>query len=180
LIAILGNITGHHGALRGAAPVPSGGGHQPPDTPADKARRRHVPGGGHAYDARHVHPPGPCPVGVRRRRVQPGEVRRRRVQGVQGPRRLRPLQLGPARLHRPELRSPGGQAGRQHDPAALRVRGVAGVRPRALHRADAAPAARRSGQAAQAMNTRSVLPLSNLSPIPEDSVYSFQSYDYKT
>lgn len=140
-------MAGDHGAARGAAPVPAGGDDEPPHVQGDRARRRQVPGGRDAVAARAVHPPRRRRVGARRRRVRPGEVRGGRGQGVQGPRRRRvlPVQLGPAHLHRPELRAAGGQGGARHDPAALRVRAVAGVRARALHRADAAPAARRSG-----------------------------------
>jgi hypothetical protein len=133
---------GDDGSVRGASSVHAADGAPAPDVQADGARRRQVPGRRDADAAAAVHPPRQGRLGPRRQRVQAGEVCRGGLQGVQGRARLLPLRLGTAHLRRPELRPARGQDGARHDPAALRVRALAGLHARAVSPRHAAAGAR--------------------------------------
>ncbi|ONL98628.1 hypothetical protein ZEAMMB73_Zm00001d029390 [Zea mays] len=121
----------------------------PPATSVVRQTYKEMEVGGVTYPARRdpgaacaAHPPRPGHLGRRRARVQARQVLRGRVQGLQGPRRVPPVRLGPAHLHRPELRAAGGQDGALHDPPAVRVRARAILRSCAAYRDNLASYAR--------------------------------------
>jgi hypothetical protein len=130
------------GAVRDAAAVRAG---EPDGEDGDGGRgaRRRASAQGHDDDDTDGDPaPRRGRVGRGRRRVRPAPVPRRREQGGGARRRAAGLLAGAEVVHRAGLRDDGGEDDAGHDPPAVRLRGVAGVRARAARLPHAAAAVR--------------------------------------